>query len=428
MKMLKYTLKNSTIILVISMSIVAANGQGIVKTPKNQTVYVEDGNDNAYLLALWETQAANWIDLYDSDAHRIGPATSNYNCHAYAWHVSDGGDDEDCWMKYSYNGNQNVSKYWTNDVYSSTVMPNEFNKIFYGTSADHSAISTASGLVKSKWGAWPRYEHETTDCPYDNISITFYRIPVSGDDLICTSKTYSSVNITSATYNWSGSRISASGTNYSTTATKTSDGEGWIRTEIASPYSGTTVKSEKKKLWVGVPVISNISGPLYTPNNHWATYYAEPNNYMMDATDYTWILNPLNGNSVYDYGWSCDIAFNNPGYYQLVVQAQNTCGTGPYYVESNLYVYEPRSLSIFPNPSTGETTLSIESDSGKETFDENTEWELEVFDQVQMLKAKNTKLKGHTFTINTSGWKEGVYMVRVKYKDEILHGKLIVNR
>ena len=30
--------------------------------------------------------------------------------------------------------------------------------------------------------------------------------------------------------------------------------------------------------------------------------------------------------------------------------------------------------------------------------------------------------------IQTSGWKEGVYMVRVKYKDEILTGKLVVKK
>lgn len=86
----------------------------------------------------------------------------------------------------------------------------------------------------------------------------------------------------------------------------------------------------------------------------------------MHATDYTWILNPLNGNSVYDYGWSCDIAFYNSGSYQLVVQAQNTCGPGPY-TGTGVYVYDSKSLSITPNPSNVEVTISIGSTNEKRT-------------------------------------------------------------
>lgn len=95
-------------------------------------------------------------------------------------------------------------------------------------------------------------------------------------------------------------------------------------------------------------------------------------------------------------------------------------------------------LSIFPNPSTTETTISIEqgstegnslkSASVETTFDQDAEWDLEVYDSMQSLKLKKQKLKGGSATINTQSWKEGVYMVRVKYKDEMLIGKLVVNK
>ncbi len=42
------------------------------------------------------------------------------------------------------------------------------------------------------------------------------------------------------------------------------------------------------------------------------------------------------------------------------------------------------------------------------------------------LKSRKTKLKGKSTTIQTAGWQEGVYIVRVKYKDEVLTGKLVV--
>jgi len=195
-----------------------------------------------------------------------------------------------------------------------------------------------------------------------------------------------------------------------------------------------------KTVWVGAPRISNITGPMNTPNGQWATYHAIPESDFSSPTDYNWVLNPLNGNSVYDYGDDVDIAFYNLGSYQLIVQALNTCSEpnfGPYYGTS-LYVYDSRSLLISPNPTTGETTLTIESGTesetlksasvGEDTFDYNAEWDVEIYSPMQVLKTQKTKLKGKSTTIQTAGWTEGVYTVRVKYKDEILTGKLIVKR
>jgi hypothetical protein len=85
-------------------------------------------------------------------------------------------------------------------------------------------------------------------------------------------------------------------------------------------------------------------------------------------------------------------------------------------------------LVLSPNPTTAETTLSIELTSAEATFDENTEWDLEIYDQVQTLKEKNAKLKGKEYQIQTAGWKEGVYFVRVKYKDEITISQLVVKQ
>jgi hypothetical protein len=45
---------------------------------------------------------------------------------------------------------------------------------------------------------------------------------------------------------------------------------------------------------------------------------------------------------------------------------------------------------------------------------------------MQSLKTKNQKLKGDKQTINTTGWKDGVYIVRVKIGNEIISEKLVV--
>ena len=54
------------------------------------------------------------------------------------------------------------------------------------------------------------------------------------------------------------------------------------------------------------------------------------------------------------------------------------------------------------------------------------DWDLEVYDQSQQLKAKKSKLKGKEYKLNTSGWRDGVYVVRANYKGEVLTGKLVV--
>jgi hypothetical protein len=75
-----------------------------------------------------------------------------------------------------------------------------------------------------------------------------------------------------------------------------------------------------------------------------------------------------------------------------------------------------------------ETILKIECVSAEETFDENEAWDLEIYDLVQNLKEKKTKLKGNENKIQTAGWKVGVYFVRIKYKDEILTNQLVVKQ
>jgi|GEM_PF-5354324 len=96
-----------------------------------------------------------------------------------------------------------------------------------------------------------------------------------------------------------------------------------------------------------------------------------------------------------------------------------------YSMESNNLVQEP-NLLLAPNPSSGQTTITLNT-YATESMDATTEeWEVEVYDQGQSLKAKKTKLKGKETDLNTSNWKEGVYVVRVKYKGEVLTEKLVV--
>ena len=96
----------------------------------------------------------------------IGNATRDYNCHGYAWSVSNNGLI--CWI---YCGTSvadfsNISKYWTNDAYVQTALESEALKIHY-YEGDHSAVkSSVSGYYESKWGSGFLVRHLPGDCPY----------------------------------------------------------------------------------------------------------------------------------------------------------------------------------------------------------------------------------------------------------------------
>jgi hypothetical protein len=86
--------------------------------------------------------------------------------------------------------------------------------------------------------------------------------------------------------------------------------------------------------------------------------------------------------------------------------------------------YEP--FIIFPNPTTGESTLTLSPETNENALDSDTDWDLEIYSESQTLKSKQTKLRGKSAKIQTNGWKEGVYLVRVKYNNMVLTGKLVV--
>jgi hypothetical protein len=115
------------------------------------------------------------------------------------------------------------------------------------------------------------------------------------------------------------------------------------------------------------------------------------------------------------------------GYGWVYATVSTDCGSerGELFVEVNC---RSKLLSFVPNPATGETVLIIETTPDKTEFDETAEWDLEIYNNNQTLKEKKTKLKGNEYHLNTSGWKDGVYMLRVNYKNEILTGKLVVRR
>lgn len=129
----------------------------------NVTIYENDLEDD-YIQEMNEECRTMF-----PNATFLNDASIKYNCHSFAWNISDGGSIV-CWMKQKTDGKPNISKYWTDDYYSETTEQNAV-KVFYYNS-DHSAIvsPTVKGMYESKWGSWPLMRHAPNYGPYDKMN------------------------------------------------------------------------------------------------------------------------------------------------------------------------------------------------------------------------------------------------------------------
>ncbi|WP_247980663.1 T9SS type A sorting domain-containing protein [Maribellus sp. YY47] len=284
--------------------------------------------------------------------------------------------------------------------------------------------------------------------------------PISGPSTVCSGAAFTINNPPpGTTVFWNESSNLTE--NPTGTFTANGSGEGWVQPTITTGCGNITLP--RKNVWVGTPDPAYIDFINIGPNYPGSMVLCEdmPNDGKVswDATgsiqEYSW--------SVFDDGsnyWQViqhpmelypaipmqDVQISKPygsvnGYVNVKVKAKNTCGWGNYsapslqFTTATCYGYY---LAFSPNPTVGETTISVEQGNPEENllksasvetaFDETAEWDLEVYDSMQSLKMKKQKLKGSSATINTQSWKEGVYMVRVKYKDEMLTAKLVVKK
>ncbi len=315
-----------------------------------------------------------------------------------------------------------------NDVRTGTVNAAEDDAIF-GTNSFHAL------QVENAWWA---------------VGITPMPIQptISGNSVVCRGGTVFTANNapSGSSISWSTSsnlEVYENGTTTTPTIRATSSsisGEGWVQANYTS--NGYTASGPRKTVWVGIPgPIDVYDDPTYFLCNHMNIVFVDYGNY----TYYDMGVNQV----VWSYQ-GATLSNINDGFTKAYITAGSSSGTGYIYVDvsntcpgssGDRAYYEIECfhmvLTIAPNPANGETTVSIVEegeDSGLKSaslerpFDTNTEWDLEVYDSNQNLKAKKIKLKGNSTKLQTSGWKEGVYIVRAKYNDEILTDKLVVKK
>lgn len=124
---------------------------------------------------------AQYISTYPN-ATFISSSTYTYNCHSYAWNISDGGPN--CWI--NADSSSYLFRYWTNDKYCLSPFQSMGTKIYYYNS-DHSAVKAQIApnyLYISKWGAGPLMRHDPTYGPYSNMGQRNYYRSVGEPDIL----------------------------------------------------------------------------------------------------------------------------------------------------------------------------------------------------------------------------------------------------
>jgi subtilisin family serine protease len=265
--------------------------------------------------------------------------------------------------------------------------------------------------------------------------------PLSGPTLVCSSgSSYSIQNVpTGATITWTPSpnitRVSTQGSNPCIFEAN-EYGNGWIDATINNGC--TTITLPRKNVSTDMPGISQLHDPncnycQVSYGNVGTTYMiaALTDNTSTYAYDYYWEIYPPEG-SGWDEGYADygkQIYYSPPveGTYIVKLRQYWDCGWSDFSVEEFEF-YGGYGLSFTPNPASGETLLTIEPKVEEKTFDSDIDWNMEIYSETQLLITKQTGLHGKSAKIRTAGWREGVYLVRVKYKDEVLTGKLVVKK
>ena len=268
--------------------------------------------------------ANNYVATNYPNATRLTDASAVYNCHAYAWHMTEGGSA--VWIN-----TPSDDQYWQDGSYRETSQSCH-TKVSYA-SDDHSAVATTTtNVFVSKWGQLPTMQHTYNYCPYNSSNLKYYERnhTMSGAASFCTTPgTYSITPALSpsATINWTTSPswviTPNNPTSISTTLTKNTDDAFSTLTATIS-YSCGTSTSISQPIAIGFPYFSQLgigpAGPdTLAPNSSGSYSITVPPGY--PSTSYYWRV---------PSGWSI---LAGQGTESVYVQSGALGSTGPVEVD-----------------------------------------------------------------------------------------------
>ncbi len=437
------------IILLISLSVFLIDSVAQIYYSTGPTVYTCNGGAVATLVPnreMSDNEMSSIIDALISpngqfyylgitSSDIISGPSSTYNCHSYAWHLSEG-NSEIVWIN-------NPTAYWTSTYGCFLENTEDYAVKIHYYDGDHSAIkSNVSGKYESKWGQFPLIRHYPNQVPYSYPSHRhyYYKPIITGPSMLCFSGgSFSIPNVPAgASITWSSSagiaRTSAQGSNPCTFIATNSGTTGWIGSSIT--YNGTTIQSKIKSTWLGgVP-----SPELYANNatlSGWDYYTVE-----LNASDVFFYLAPdpagfpiypdtwdVEGDSYwYTNGSFLEFFPNTVGENIVAGYRHNACGfNGTYFFievvnSKSGEGTEDVSFKLNPNPTKEfvDITLSIPEE---EKQDDN--YQVDFVNAYSRI-VKQVKLNGTYNRINIQDLVPGYFVVMLRYNGKVYSNKLII--
>ncbi|MBO9561697.1 MAG: T9SS type A sorting domain-containing protein [Niastella sp.] len=346
----------------------------------------------------------------------IGNASTTYNCHNYAWNKSDGGGTY--WMN-----TPGDDTYWTDGSYvevSQHATPYA-TKVSYA-SDDHSAITTSNPNVHiSKWGAMPLMQHAPNYTPYDETTLKYYSVPISGTANICNGSevytTFTSSGVSSYTWTAGSSITPASQTSSSNsfTASTIYTGTSSLSVSMSSTCSGTTVGATRAIALGNGPLLGGLkynggySWPDPVCQNAVGQWQVLEHPNAIGGVSLAWSF--TNCYSGYPYGTLVTTSFNGPisSMAMVKVEATGACGVG-----ENYTVYlpiadcglPPVDWRVYPNPvKGGSVTVELPFEPGRNAV-------LQIFDK-NLVKRREVRLQSASMSISLAGLPAGIIYLTV---------------
>ncbi len=458
----------TTILLLISLLLLSASFGQTVYTCKNGTISASNTSEGSTPTKnIWHQQYLNWASLNGMSASDIlAEADGSYNCHAYAWHLTEGNSNK-VWIAntndYSQSGgcyinNDNINKYWTDGCFIQVCNQSEADKIHYYC-GDHSAVNSTvvAGKFESKWGVWPLVRHNPTTVPssYEPSQIRYYAsTKISGDETgLCSgTRTFSVKSITGATYTWSVNNalaiVSGQGTNQLTVQRNgNANGMGIISVQIATLCSSSPSTSPSKTFWVGTVAASDIdlgslsTYPYVCPNTTYSVFFSPA------FPGFTYEIGVLNGTFTQQLPNNPQFFYVHIGNYtpsqyvdaEITARINSGCGWSDYKYLS-LYS-DPIScppgggcefgclFSISPNPGNDEIYFEIDEEewSATKVNGASNKYKLVLKDNLgqEHLKIQTEERK---VKLDSRNIPQGIYYLQINFNQIQATRRVVINK
>jgi hypothetical protein len=366
---------NECITSPISLTTVSTPNYSQVDVYKVYSDWAQNTKNN--YVGYWQGQYGKRLILEEE-------ATTNYNCHAWAW-----AGITTHWM----NPPEEQKYFSVNDLsYVPTTNTAIATKVWYGgsgpNSADHSAVTTSSaGYFSSKWWAGPRFKHLINDSPYNTSNLQYFiRSAISGPDYVCFSSNYY-LNFNGTVSSWSLSpsgsvfteppfTLTPNGNSATVTATPMNDGRNHTCNLYATVNGVTISKTLTMCALVGADAICLSS--IYGINNgEYVFTWSITNNSMFSLTPINsgfnaevTALSPMSQSCVLTAVAGNGKTFTVPitACQGAVVGPPNVCTTATYYLNLGQAVYWTKGgdgITIVSSNSTSATVLADPAYTGQ---------------------------------------------------------------